>query len=401
LDVFDYLQAAWTRRRVMLVAALVLAGLGAAWSLLSPRRYEASLTLAVVPSKLNQPAASTAASVANFAPIIASYAAVAPVVKEFKLDQSPREITPARFVDRVLTVKPLVDTNLVRVVVELDAPDLAAKVANRLVDSSIAVARAVNQREILSTLGDLERVIAEAESRMKEAEVRYDEYRRTAQLELLRKDVETLLTQRGVFKGLLVDIQAERGKVAQAEAELAKRQPITTLKRSIDDESALLALVQERRKPEEQILGLQLNSESVNEVYQDIDSLVAESRAKLAQLEKQRDELVTGAGVGASEMARLNDLYSRESMLSRLELERTIARKSFEEAAARYQTAHLEAIGRTPQVVVVDSAVPPEGPVSRLLVRNTALGLLSGVLLGLLVTVADVLRGGRPWSRPV
>jgi uncharacterized protein involved in exopolysaccharide biosynthesis len=98
-------------------------------------------------------------------------------------------------------------------------------------------------------------------------------------------------------------------------------------------------------------------------------------------------------------VARLNDRYSRDSRLSRLELERAVARNSFEQAAARYQIARMEATGRTPQVVVVDSAVPPEVPVSRLLVRNIALGLLTGVLIGLLVTVAGMLRGPRPPAR--
>ena len=313
LDAFDYLRAAWTRRRLALVAALVLAGFGTAWSLLSPRRYEASLTLAVVASKVGEPAVTTVppqsvqeTSVANFAPIISSHAAVTPIVKEFQLDQAPRNITPAVFLEKVLTVKPLVDTNLVRVIVELDDPELAAKVTNRLVDTSIALARTVAERGISSTLSDLKRVLDQAEARMMDAEARYDEDRRTARVELPKKSVENSRTKPGVFKN----------------------------------------------------------------------------------------------GAGASGMAQVDDLYTRESLLSRRELERTIARSSFESAALRYQAAHLEAVGRTPQVVVVDSAVPPEEPVSRLLVRNIALGLLTGVLLGLLVAAADILRAGRRRTRP-
>jgi uncharacterized protein involved in exopolysaccharide biosynthesis len=297
-DYGDFLEAAWARRRITLLAAVVLATVGAAWSLLSPRRYEASLTLAVVPPILGEPVVSTVPpqaieerAVANFAPILSSHAAVASVVTEFKLDQPPREISPTVFLDRVLTVKPLPDTNLVRVTVELDDPRLAANVANRLVDVAIALARTVTEKGISATLHDLQRVLDESDKRLREAETRYQEYRRAGRGGLAPKLEETILEQRG-----------------------ASGPP----------------------------------------------------RAK--------------APPGA------------EAAWARLDLEWTIARKSLETAASHYHAAQLEASGRRPQVVVVDSAVPPENPVSHPLVRNTGLGLLAGALLGLLLAVGSMMR---------
>lgn len=393
-DALDYFHAVWAWRRATVVAMVALAVLGATWSLTSPRRYEASVTVAVMPSKLSVPGV-PAASVANFAPIVTSYAAVAPVVKEFKLADPPRELTPTQFINVALEVKPLVETNLLRVIVELDDPDLAARVSNRLVQNAIAISRDVNEKDVGGTLNELKIILDLSETRMKEAETRYDAYRRSAQLELLRKDVETLLGQRGDLKKVLVEIEAERGKVAQGEAELVRRKQTLTVRRNIDSDSALLTITGERVKPDASVLGLELNTEVLNQVYQEIDTALAQARAKLTSLEKQRDQLLKGAGVGANELARLNDLYTRESAMSRLELERNIARKSYEDIAARYQTAHLEAIGRMSQVVVVDTAVPPDRPVSRLLVRNVALGILTGLLFGLVLAAADLLRGGR------
>src|SRR4051794_6032567 len=75
-DARDFLQATWSGRRSMFVAAVVLAGAGAVGSLLPPRRYEASLTLAVLPSQVVGAVVSTVppqelqkAVVANFVPI--------------------------------------------------------------------------------------------------------------------------------------------------------------------------------------------------------------------------------------------------------------------------------------------------------------------------------------------
>jgi uncharacterized protein involved in exopolysaccharide biosynthesis len=401
LDAADYLSGLWKWRVFTASAVAALALFGAAMSLTSPLRYEASVTLAVTPARVQQATATgTVQAVATFAPLLSSHAAVEPVVREFKLADPPRHLTPGAFIGGSLTVRPLVDTNLIRVVVALDDPQLAARVTNRLVERATEVARGVNDKEVGAARADLDRALEEAATRLRDATAQYDAYRRSAQVELLRKDVETLLQQRGLLRNLLAEIAAERGRVAQAEAELATRERITTVTRSIDSDSALLAAAQERKAPDQNVLGLELRSELVNEVYQDIDGRLAESRARVAALERQRDQLLRESGVGARESARLNELYARESELARLELQRQLARRTFEEVSARHQSARLEAIGRTPQVVVVDAAVPPEAPADRLLARNVAFGILAGLLVGLVVAIGDMALGPRLGRRP-
>ena len=58
--------------------------------------------------------------------------------------------------------------------------------------------------------------------------------------------------------------------------------------------------------------------------------------------------------------------------------------------------AYKAAVGRTPHLLVVDPAIPPENAVGRYLARNTLLGLTVGILFGCLgAIVRHALAGQR------
>ena len=117
-------------------------------------------------------------------------------------------------------------------------------------------------------------------------------------------------------------------------------------------------------------------------MFSEIDTSVAQSRAEVASLERQRTRLLEATGLKGNQLTRLTQLYEREATLERLDLERKLARKSYEDVAAKYQGAKLATIGRTPQLQVVDPALVPNRPEGRYLVRNVLLGVLAGLLLG-------------------
>ena len=130
-----------------------------------------------------------------------------------------------------------------------------------------------------------------------------------------------------------------------------------------------------------------MTRETSNTVFQTLDEEAARSRAHLAFLEQQRLRLTQAAGLNGNQLARLTQLYQGQSVLEQLDIERRLARKSYEDIAAKYQGTRLAAIGRTPQLLVVDPALAPERPTGRYLVRNVVLGISVGLLLGCVVVM--------------
>lgn len=387
-DLREQLLSLWRARVPILVLAIVLAGAGAILSLLGTRQYEATATLSVTPSKAGDPAGPNPALALSFVPLIGSHTVAQQVVNELNLDDAPYRLTPSRLLDEVVTVRAVPDSTLVRVVARIDNPELAARVAARFAELGIEHARHVTEGEVDSVTKELADMVEQANARATEAEKAYDDYRRTAQLELIKKEVETLLDQRADLMKVTVELEAERARLAKAEQEREARSPTTTLRQSIVEDTAMTEAARSQSDSTRALLGMQMNREVSNPVFEEIDAEVADARAKVASLERARERLLQATGLKGEELTRLSQLYEREATLERLDLERKLARKTYEDVAAKYQGLRLAAIARTPQLHIVDPALVPHSPTGRYLLRNVMLGAVAGLFLGCVYVLA-------------
>jgi succinoglycan biosynthesis transport protein ExoP len=258
--------------------------------------------------------------------------------------------------------------------------DLAAKVANRLADDAVQLAQRLNQEETVSARDIIKAQIDQSKKRLDQAELRLEEFKRKAQIELLRKDVDALLGQRGALLALLVEIEAEQARLSQAEAQLANRGRIDTLKRSIDTDPAAMEAAR-RGSSDSTVLPLQLRNEFVNPVYESLDEVIASSRTRLAGLQKQKSELIDVRKLDRDQQAKLSLLYQQEMELSRLQTEYDLSRTVYLEAATRNEQTRIQVAGRSAQLQPLDAALPPDRPVSRNVLRNTAIALVLGSTL--------------------
>ena len=122
----------------------------------------------------------------------------------------------------------------------LTDPDLVAAVVNRVADLGTETARHVSQQEALQARNDIKLQLDEAKTRLDAATARLDQRRTTSQLELVQRDVDSALDQRGSLLDLQIKIEAEKARLNQAEQELSSRPRLDTVVRSIDADPALL-----------------------------------------------------------------------------------------------------------------------------------------------------------------
>jgi uncharacterized protein involved in exopolysaccharide biosynthesis len=320
-------------------------------------------------------------SMATFRSLIENQSLGAKIVEEFGLDKPPHGVTATALMTRIVAVEVVRDASVILVRVRLWDPELAAKVANRLAESAEQLARALSQEETVAARDIIGAQLDASKKRFDEAEARLESFKKVAQLELLRKDVDALLGQRGTLLALLVDIQTEKARLSQAEAQLATRDRLETLKRSIDTDPAAMEAMRKAGSEPGSVLPLQLRNEFVNPVYESLDQVIATSRTRLAGLEKQRAELIDVRRLDRDQQAKLSLLYQQETTLSRLQTEHEIAREVYVDVSKRYEQARLQVAGRSAQLQLMDRALPPDRPISRHVVRSTVLASLTGLLL--------------------
>jgi uncharacterized protein involved in exopolysaccharide biosynthesis len=386
----DYLHVLWERRVLVLGCAIVVGGLIATQTLLGGRRYEATLMMAVNQSKIGE-AESAAVAAANFRPLIENHGIADAIITEFKLDAPPLELTRSDFLGDVLQVEELRNTSLIQLRVRLSDAELAARVANRVAAKAVDLARRLSQDEAVQARDYIKIQLDEANKRLTEAEQQLSARREGAQLDLLKKDVESLLDERAELMKVEVKLAGARAKVQRAEEELAKRQRTQMLRRSIETDPAMMEAARAVQgsgtgPAPASVLGLQLRSEIVDEVFVSVDDLLATGRTEVADLEKQRAQLAgRGGALNVTRLPQLTELYKRETEVARLETEHELAKRVYMDVANRYQGARLQVAARSAQLQVIDAALPPNGPLPRRLVSRTTMGLIIGLVLGVLL----------------
>ncbi len=219
--------------------------------------------------------------------------------------------------------------------------------------------------------------VKELSERLETAQKRLLDFQRTNQVDLLRGDVETLLEQRKELGALRIKLAAERGRLESAERELKARSRTTSVTKSIDSDPAMMEAA--RQRGDKDLLGLELRTESPNQVFESLDQEVATARSNVAALERQRAQLADVNRLGAARQERLAALYQQENALDRLKLDFELARSAYGEASAQSQSATLQVASRSAELQVVDPAVPPDRPFAPRPVRDTLIWLVASL----------------------
>ena len=389
IDLREYFRTLWRYRMVIAVGTLVCAASVIAMALIAKRTYTAEVPLTVSQSKLDVGTGGPVAPpiTASFRSFLENRNIAAKIVQELGLDKPPYNLSATNLFGNVVTVEEVRNSTILVVKAELDDPNMVARVANRVAEMAVETGRRVSQQEALQSREDIKLQLDGARERMEQAETALSRFRNESQVELLRKDVEALLGKRGTLLPLLVQIEVEKARLAKAEQELAARERIDTVKRSIDSDPAMMETARKATGQTSDLLGLQMRNELINPVYQNLDAQIATTGATLAALEREKQQVVDVRKLDAAQSPQLTRLYQIETELSTLELQRDLARRVYLGAATAYETARVQVAGRSAQLQVIEPALPPDRPEPRHLLRRTLIGLI----VGLMVSAAAVL----------
>lgn len=377
----------------MILVGTLLAGLSS-WAVSSwlPRQYEATAMVMVAPPKVGGAALGTppGIEVRNYRSYLENQSLSAQLIREFKLDAPPHLLTPARFLDKVLTVGDVRDSRLLEVRVKLREPQLAADVANELALRAVELSRTVNQEEVVVARDIIKEQLDFARERLTAARSAYEQGQKAAQVELLERDVETLLEQHRDLRVVQVSIERERARLTKAEEELARQERVRDVRRAVGSLTSLEDRSAEAPLP----IRDALLDPYVNPVHEYLNQQVATGRTSVASLEKEGDVLQRTLRGKGGQFPVLAELYRRKSEVDELEMQQELAEKIYVDVATRYEAARLQVAERSAQLQVLDKALPPERPISPRMTQNVvaALVLAPSVLVTIIVLLEALRR---------
>jgi uncharacterized protein involved in exopolysaccharide biosynthesis len=395
-DLRETLQVLLRYRAIILAATLIGGATAVTVALTTTRTYSADAALLVSRSKIGElaPSAETL-STANFRPLIENRDVAARVIRDNHLDAAPYWASPTTFFADVVTIDEVRNATILTISGRLNDPALVAKVVNEVASVGVETARRVSQEEAMQARNDIKVQVDEAKLRLDAAESTLQRARSTFQVELLERDVDSALDERSKYLALLISIETERARLAKAEDELGRHKPIDTVHKTIDTDPAMLEAAR-AAQPASGVLGLQLKSEEKNSVYEEIDKQVAASRTELAGLERQKAQMIA-RNLDRPQFQELSNLYARQTAVDRLEMERDLAKRVYEQVATSYESARLMVASRSSALQVISRALPPDRPEPRKVVRGLLLGLFTGLVLS---SAAVILRASQSRRGP-
>jgi uncharacterized protein involved in exopolysaccharide biosynthesis len=412
-----YVDIIAARYQSILAALLVGAIAGFVYGWTRPPRYEATATLLISASKIGTDA--TPVTTPGVRAFVMNKALVAQVLKEFGLDGPPPRLDPLQFITDHLSVEEVAATNLVRVRVWLREPELAARVVNRLVALSTDLSRRINSEESRAVEDFIKAQLDESRTRLRFLEKSLLEYRRDAQIDLRREEVNSLLQQRRELLGLSIQLEGERASLQEAERELGSRPrilpaprvpnpiaalapgageareqsasgrddrqarisppstpsagsvagttqspaPASQLRRTLDQAAA------SRDRPAEEVaarvpsdtalLSLPYDSPMIDPVYEILEYRVSTGRARVAELDRRRRLLVEQYGLAAPELKQLTELYGHEITEARHQADHDLEAQVYADLFTRYEQARIQVAARSTELKVLDPAIAP------------------------------------------
>lgn len=386
IDLLAYAATCWRYRYVLLIVAVVV---GVATYVINrriPPTFEATFRLMGSETGLED-TPGTRLSIVAFRELVESPTQVAALLDEFHLYGPPHNLTPEKFLRSHVDVEVIRDSAIIAVAVRLKDRDLLVRVARRYAERVVETAQRLNTEGIDYTA---KRIMSERDAaleRLDATESSLQEYQRRTQIELLRKDVDTILERRPDALDLTVQIQGARARLQQAESELSRQERIRDVRSGVDAVGTTPAQRKESPSAELRIRSNLLDP-FVNPVYEALSRDVSEYRAQLAGLEQERKALVGRLQLDSPTADKLSLLYRTEAELEVLARNRDIAREAYLNAAKKYEDARLQSTIRSPRLQILDAALPPDAPVAPRSLRNTAAASLIALTLTAIAVLA-------------
>lgn len=405
------------------IGALLVGSAGLAYSLLSPKLYEATARVQVLagtpsitanPDDPRQATALDPASVDTQVQILESQNVAAEVVRQAQLTRDPEfGGTTAKAIgrfDEALKIRRAGETALIDISVEARSPQRAAELANL---TASAYARLERERKRAETQGAnelLEDRVNEMAGQVREAEARVQAFRISNNL--MSVNGTTLAEQSAAELGqsLATARASERAALAELASAQQARVPFETAntQSSISTLRAQQAQAQQEMSEAEARYGprhpsfvaarerlAEINGAVAAEsdrarasVAATQEQYVAGLRARAAAASNLRRSLEGSAGANQAGLARNSRAATQ---LGDLERQAAALRSTYETYLTRYQQTLSQLGTEQPAARIVAEAVAPSRPSSPDTKLNVLLGLLIGALAGASAVAAMML----------
>jgi len=395
----DALTLLWVRRFHVL-AAVVGAGVIALFiSANLPKTYRSTATLMIADAKMGGEAPSDLRYGETYAALLRNPSIATNVVKNLELERNG--ITPNQL-NAMLGVRSVPGTLLISLYLDLGDPVLAAKIVNAQAAGAVEMSRAMLTTDLSDTRSYLQQQVAAAQAEVKAREAELlqakSEFQVESDAERLKRLVEVRKTIDEQHAKAAQDAAgAEQGARSMREALAGQSRLLTLNRQVVDDPAVKEAAAAERPRTSTELLGLRMQEQVVNPLYERSEPELLRASAEAAGAAARRGTAEQQLKTNLQEIKALErNLAIGSIRVESAKREYELAKAGYEALSKSYERARLSVRSGVPELKLLHSAVPDPHPIGPRILLNTAIAVVAGFILAVFaLLLADYMRASR------
>ncbi|MDI6704413.1 MAG: GNVR domain-containing protein [bacterium] len=390
IDLREIFQIIWKRKGTIILVFLVATVTSIIVSLSLPKIYQAKAVLMIMKPRgtLSMKGIGFGYSIDTYKMLIKNDRIEKAVIETLHLN-NPNHKIDISTLDKMIEVEQIRDTELLSVSVENKDPLLAKQIVNCISEIAVLESQKIVNKQIDDSKDFLYQQLKDAKRRLKKADDRLLEFKKKANLNTLRKEIEIRLQEKGKFEIAYSDSKMkekeQEARLKELKNQLDKRERVIAISRSLVEDPAFQQVVEKVTDSELQsVLNLKIENEEINETYQGLDREYANTLVSLAELRTNLENLEKNLKKNEKELGILHkELAEKEITLEQLERDHSLATKTYNMLCNNYEGSQIVEASKIGILKIISPALTPEKPIKpkkRLIVAIAGLlSLMGGV----------------------
>lgn len=319
----------------------------------------------------------------------------APVILNYIRSELGLENTSLSTIAEKITVEAIKNTNLITVSVKDTDPQMATKIANLISDRFTKFVSATSQKQAENSAQFINEQATKEKQNLDQAMALLMEFLSQPRgPEELKLEVNSKLNQLTDFKTQIVQVRIDENSTNAAldnAKNLLSYTPKTLVtQKTILNEELLSEIVKDKTDlGTNEIAGLKLSAEEINDIYLELTIKVNELEIQLATLTSQRIDIEKEISLRQKELEELQaEMAEKQQKYDTLYHHVELIKQTYDAYQQKYKEAMIKQsadIGQS-SIIVVSQAIPPMNPVA----PNKLMNIAIAAVLGLMVSAFTV-----------
>jgi len=370
ISILDYLKVIYKYRLGIISLVVITLLTTTVITLRLPKTYQATTTLAVlttVPMETEKEKGNRSEySIETYVNLVKNLTFLQQILDKYHLDLPPLKWNIFDF-EKQIKVEKISNSKLIKIKFSFNDPEKARLILQDIAERAVIL----NQDIIKNTTKDTNKFCQEqlqlASKKLEKAEKNLLEFNCSSNLNSISKEMELLITTKGELKTkydrTCLEIEEKESRLKEAGFQIKDEAKIIFLKKSVAEDPSIANLMNLQKN--EEIKSLQLSTETINLLYQDLRKLMVDTSIDLKGLYANKKSMENSLKINEERLSKVQSKVAQvKSKKEELERDYNLSEENLLNISQIYNKNEFRMASVMDNLRIIDYPIKPIYPSS-------------------------------------